>query len=294
MYVLECGKYNHIVDWKLDAESNEQHFIVYDIDVFTETILPTFFKVAKYDSFQRKLYRWGFLKTRRTRADKLQLPKSACYAHPFFRQGDYNRASQMTCSGVDVEFCKTEQKKRKRQQSEKVGSKVSKKLPASKNNAKKTTEQKSISSKHSLGNFQQLMAHGPFRDMEAIPSLLPSTMRMNGCERIEDASSTVPALSRDSSTLNSQHKTRVLPSCSRNSSSDDDISKLLARVQDQRQLQRIQQNNLMREKLLKEMQNSLMMTTTSDSIGVDYRQKRREEEQRIINNALDVLKLSLD
>ena len=142
MYVLECGKYNHIVDWKLDTESNEKHFIVYDIDAFTKTVLPTFFKVAKYDSFQRKLYRWGFIKTRRTRAEKLQLPKSACYVHPFFRQGDYNGAAQMTCSGANVEYCKTEQKKRKRQQREKGYYKVSKKTHVSNSNVKKTTEQK--------------------------------------------------------------------------------------------------------------------------------------------------------
>lgn len=262
MYVLECGKYNHIVDWKLDTESNETHFIVYDIDAFTKTVLPTFFKVAKYDSFQRKLYRWGFIKTRRTRAEKLQLPKSACYVHPFFRQGDYNGAAQMTCSGANVEYCKTEQKKRKRQQREK-GSKVSKKTHVSNSNVKKTTEQKSITTMMpSLGNFQPLMAHDPFCGagmMEAIPSLLPtSTMiRMNGCERIED-STTLPVLSRDSSTLKSQ-----LSSSSRNTpNDDDDISKLLARAKAQRQLQRIQLNNLMREKLLKEMQEDSFFDET--------------------------------
>lgn len=366
MYVLECGRYNHVVGWKLDTESNEQHFIVYDIDAFTETVLPTFFKVAKYDSFQRKLYRWGFIKTRRTKADKLQLPNSVCYVHPFFRQGDYNGASQMTCSGANVELCKTEQKKRKRQQREQGPKIVPKKSPASNSNVKKNKEQNSFAPMPSLGNFQRLMAHDPLHGgMEAtIPSLLPNAFRMNGCERIDD-STTLPILSRDNSTLKSQRQSSVPSSSSRTSSPDDDddiSTKLLARAKAQRQLQRIQLNNLMREKLLKEMQedsffdeigmdltsptpyddfsssaleeptevavnaesssatgslssdsyrnqmtnnqqqrkqanslfqyqDTLMMTGRSYSNRADYRQKRREVHQRIINDALDVLKL---
>lgn len=365
MYVLECGKYNHIVGWKLDTESNEQHFIVYDIDAFTETVLPTLFKVAKYDSFQRKLYRWGFIKTRRTKADKLQLPKAVCYVHPFFRQGDYNGAAKMTCSGANVELCKTEQKKRKRQQRVQ-GPKISnKKTPVSNSNVKKNEEHNSFAPMPSLGNFQHLLVHDPLQGgMEArIPSLLPNAFRMNGCERIDD-STTLKVLSRDSSTLKSQRQSRVPSSSSRSSrpDDDDDISKLLARAKAQRQLQRIQLNNLMREKLLKEMQehsffdeigmdltsptpyddfsssaleeptevavnadesssatgsfssdsygnqmsnnqqqrkqanslfqyqDTLMMTGRSYSNRADYRQKRREVHQRIINDALDVLK----
>ena len=119
MYVLQCGKYNHIVNWQLDSEQNEHHFIVQDIDEFTKQVLPIFFKVAKYESFQRKLYRWGFIKTRRTRAEKMKSPKSVCYVHPCFRQGDYNGAAQMTCSGASVEICKSTQKHRKRQQRQK-------------------------------------------------------------------------------------------------------------------------------------------------------------------------------
>ena len=119
MYVLQCGKYNHIVNWQLDSEQNEHHFIVQDIDEFSKQVLPIFFKVAKYESFQRKLYRWGFIKTRRTRAEKMKSPKSVCYVHPCFRQGDYNGAAQMTCSGASVEICKSTQKHRKRQQRQK-------------------------------------------------------------------------------------------------------------------------------------------------------------------------------
>lgn len=119
MYVLQCGKYNHIVNWKVDSEHNEQHFVVQDIDDFTKQVLPSFFKVAKYESFQRKLYRWGFIKTRRSRAEKMKAPKSVCYVHPCFRQGNYSSAAQMTCSGASMEISKSTQKHRKRQQRQK-------------------------------------------------------------------------------------------------------------------------------------------------------------------------------
>lgn len=44
------------VEWLDDGKS----FIINNSKVFTDTIIPKFFKATKFSSFTRKLYRWGF------------------------------------------------------------------------------------------------------------------------------------------------------------------------------------------------------------------------------------------
>ena len=118
MYAAEeCSNYSHIISWNIFKEPDEHHLVIKDIHEFTEKVLPALFTVAKYDSFQRKLYRWGFVKTRRSKVEKEKYdPNSASYFHKSFRKGDYGLAAQMTCSGMEVDLYKKEQKNRKRKQ----------------------------------------------------------------------------------------------------------------------------------------------------------------------------------
>jgi len=44
------------VTWLADGKS----FIIKDMDEFTRSVVPKFFKPTKFSSFTRKLYRWGF------------------------------------------------------------------------------------------------------------------------------------------------------------------------------------------------------------------------------------------
>lgn len=61
MYILDSNKYENIISWTFDGNG----FIVNDRRLLTEIVLPSHFKVLKYDSFVRKLYRWGFSKSHR-------------------------------------------------------------------------------------------------------------------------------------------------------------------------------------------------------------------------------------
>jgi len=93
MYALECGDYNHIITWSV--VDGGISFLIFDTSAFAKHVLPALFKVAKFDSFQRKLYRWGFVKER-TRAS---INTMMSFSHPSFRKSDFALASKMTCSG---------------------------------------------------------------------------------------------------------------------------------------------------------------------------------------------------
>ena len=100
MYVLTCGDYDHIVHWKInktpaDSALNDI-FVIEDIDAFANEVLPSLFKMAKYESFQRKLYRWGFLKIYMRKTEKNK-KRSISYTHPLFEKGNFDLAAQMTC-----------------------------------------------------------------------------------------------------------------------------------------------------------------------------------------------------
>ena len=92
MYSLECGEYSHIIDWST-VDASGFSFAVIDPAAFTKKVLPTLFKTAKFDSFQRKLYRWGFVK-KRARAGNL----SISFVHPFFQKGNFGLCARMTCN----------------------------------------------------------------------------------------------------------------------------------------------------------------------------------------------------
>lgn len=57
LFVLDCGKYEHILDWT----SNGEVILVKDTEIFSNVVLPALFeKDAKFESFTRKMRRWGF------------------------------------------------------------------------------------------------------------------------------------------------------------------------------------------------------------------------------------------
>lgn len=52
---------NYCIAWIPDGKS----FVVRNPDTFTRQVLPKFFKATKFQSFTRKLYRWGFRQVNR-------------------------------------------------------------------------------------------------------------------------------------------------------------------------------------------------------------------------------------
>lgn len=51
MYVLECGAYDDIVQWR----ANGRAFVVLNPKDFEKKILPELFREAKYTSFEKKV-----------------------------------------------------------------------------------------------------------------------------------------------------------------------------------------------------------------------------------------------
>lgn len=93
MYALECGKFSDIINWKVDA-ANQHCIQIHDTAALSKEVLPLLFKVAKFESFQRKLYRWGFIKHRPSKKKS----SAVTFVNPAFRQGDYVNAAKITCS----------------------------------------------------------------------------------------------------------------------------------------------------------------------------------------------------
>lgn len=292
MYVLECGKYTNIVNWNIDTEHNEHHFIVHNIDEFTKQVLPVFFKFAKYESFQRKLYRWGFIKTRRSKAEKKRAPKSVVYVHPCFRMGDYSGAAVMTCSGTSVEICKSTQKHRKREQRQKESdshpSSKKQRIATSSQNNQKVQQQQQQQQKNmpampimpamtstctfpAANNMFMMMnsfstSCNVNATMMPMPTLNNNTMFNTGFknERIEDHGNvSLHVISRPTSSLNGNHGSSIGMSekhiTPNPRQGEEDISDLLARAQYQRQINRIRLNNLSRDNMIQELQTESLM-----------------------------------
>lgn len=92
MYAIQCGEFNDIVAWS----NNGLSFCINNTDAFEKAVLPVVFKPAKWESFARKIARWGFKKIRLTGA---YAEKGAGYTHPQFRRGDFALSSLMSCNG---------------------------------------------------------------------------------------------------------------------------------------------------------------------------------------------------
>ena len=142
MYIIQCGDYNHLIDWietegenpsgdnnndnssgeaaikncetnttaLVSPPSKSTAFIIYDKIAFETHVLPAIFKEGKFDSFERKLYRWGFAKKTREVTGR---SNSSIYEHPYFRKGDYTTASTISCSGSELKRYRQMQKDQK-------------------------------------------------------------------------------------------------------------------------------------------------------------------------------------
>ena len=84
MSVLINKSYAHVISWF----DNGKSFIILNQDAFTRYVLPNEFKTAKYESFTRKLYRWGFRRVANSEKDR-------AFFHPLFLRNDPHLCRQM-------------------------------------------------------------------------------------------------------------------------------------------------------------------------------------------------------
>lgn len=94
MYVVECGEFNDIIAWSNDGLS----FCINNTLAFEKAVLPVVFKAAKWESFARKLARWGF---RRIRLTGAYADQGAAFIHPQFCRGDFALSKLMSCGNED-------------------------------------------------------------------------------------------------------------------------------------------------------------------------------------------------
>lgn len=89
MSVLDSEDFIDILKWAPDGKA----FCINQHEEFESTVLPTCFDLTKFSSFLRKLYRWGFSKSKfhSTRENK-------AFANPNFSRGD-----PKTC--IDITTC---------------------------------------------------------------------------------------------------------------------------------------------------------------------------------------------
>ena len=84
MDVLNDKSNEEIIHWFAEGEK----FIIVNKDAFTKEVLPQHFKVCKFESFVRKLYRWGFKRVYKTEKD-------AAFYHPMFTKGSPEMCKRM-------------------------------------------------------------------------------------------------------------------------------------------------------------------------------------------------------
>ena len=110
MYVLEIGEYDDIISWSTDGMA----FVVRDPDSFTEKVLQVLLQMSKFESFIRKLSRWGFAKRLNKEGTKIQSAKygdifatSTWLCHPSFQKGNFELCQErVICnSKVDIGAC---------------------------------------------------------------------------------------------------------------------------------------------------------------------------------------------
>jgi len=111
MYVLEIGEYDDIVSWSTDGMA----FVVKDPRAFTEKILQVLLQMSKFESFIRKLSRWGFAKRLskegtknfQSAQDGDIFTTSTWLCHPSFRKGNFELCQErVICnSKVDIGAC---------------------------------------------------------------------------------------------------------------------------------------------------------------------------------------------
>lgn len=106
MYVLShCDKYSQYISWNynIDPKNRQttglgQAFTVHDIDMFASEVMPAFFKEAKYESFQRQLYRWGFVKTKTGKGNRDKRSFTYRHSDEMFIEKDWEKCSILSYS----------------------------------------------------------------------------------------------------------------------------------------------------------------------------------------------------
>ena len=88
MYILEClsAKFGTIISWSLDGKS----VIIHNREAFADIIIATFFKKGTFDSFCRKMRRWGFTTKSVKHGDDGE--DKWAFHHP-----DFNKAGSFGC-----------------------------------------------------------------------------------------------------------------------------------------------------------------------------------------------------
>lgn len=90
MYALDCGEYANVISWSDDGKS----FNIKDRSALEQVVLPEIFRVAKFSSFLRKLYRWGFVRLR----NKGSSGTNDSYINPDFTRGDHASCEMIRCT----------------------------------------------------------------------------------------------------------------------------------------------------------------------------------------------------
>lgn len=70
-------------------------FTIFKPNEFTKYVLPQCFKQSKFQSFLRKMYRWGFSKRMES---SIAIQGSPTFSHPQFIRGNFHLCNQITCS----------------------------------------------------------------------------------------------------------------------------------------------------------------------------------------------------
>jgi len=104
--ILSTPRYSSILRWNTNGDA----FSIHDIPEFVNTIMPTYFQRSKFDSFTRRMRRWGFRRMERIeergkglvifkcssfRRDAPALCKSMCDDRQLKKQGISSSASKV-------------------------------------------------------------------------------------------------------------------------------------------------------------------------------------------------------
>jgi hypothetical protein len=94
MYSLDQGTFEDIFTWSFNGLS----FFIIDTKAFTEKVLPSLFKTAKFESFKRKLKRWGFAMRRGAGRHGVVAPSTLWVCHPYFQRGNSELCKKISVS----------------------------------------------------------------------------------------------------------------------------------------------------------------------------------------------------
>lgn len=87
-------RFDSIISWKPDGRS----FVIKNRHEFKDKVLPLYFQ-SNFDSFLRKLKRWGFEKNKVRRRGEPSIE----FAHPYFRRDESGLCLRMRCKSGPVE-----------------------------------------------------------------------------------------------------------------------------------------------------------------------------------------------